>query len=67
LINAINAAKNGGDYATANILFASALHLITRGGKCVNTCAIWRRHFVMEVLEDSDGYYDYESENGEEE
>jgi len=58
LIDAINAAKNANRYADANVLFASALHLITRGGKLLNTPAVFRRHFVLEVLEGGDGYYD---------
>ena len=58
LIDAINAAKNANRYADANVLFASALHLITRGGKLLNTPAVFRRHFVLEVLAGGDGYYD---------
>lgn len=58
LIDAINAAKNANRYADANVLFAAALNLITRGGRLLNTPAIFRRHFVLEVLEGGDGYYD---------
>lgn len=61
LIDAINAAKDGGDYYTANILFAAALHFITRGGKLRERAPIWRRHFVIEMLypnENEANYYD---------
>ena len=58
LIDSINAAKNANRYADANVLFASALHLITRGGRLLNTPAVFRRHFVLEVLEGGNGYYD---------
>lgn len=58
MIDAINAAKNANRYSDANVLFSAALNLITRGGKLLNTPAIFRRHFVLEVLEGGDGYYD---------
>lgn len=61
LIDAINAAKNGGDYYTANILFAAALHFITQCGKLRECAPIWRRHFVIEMLypnENEANYYD---------
>jgi hypothetical protein len=62
IIAAVEAAKNGGDYATANILFAAGLHVALRGGKLLGDPRTIARHFVLEC-EDIEADWERECSN----